>query len=83
MSALDILAVRKDFPILDQQVNGFDLAYLDNAASSQKPVQVIETIADYYRQDNANVHRGVHRLSQRATDAYEASREKVRAFVNA
>ena len=83
MSALDILAGRKDFPILDQQVNGFDLAYLDNAASSQKPVQVIETIADYYRQDNANVHRGVHRLSQRATDAYEASREKVRAFVNA
>ncbi len=83
MSALDILAVRKDFPILDQQVNGFDLAYLDNAASSQKPVQVIETIADYYRQDNANVHRGVHRLSQRATDAYEASREKVRGFVNA
>ena len=83
MSALDILAIRKDFPILDQQVNGFDLAYLDNAASSQKPVQVIETIADYYRQDNANVHRGVHRLSQRATDAYEASREKVRDFVNA
>lgn len=83
MSALDILAIRKDFPILDQQVNGFDLAYLDNAASSQKPTQVIESIAEYYRQDNANVHRGVHRLSQRATDAYEASREKVRDFVNA
>ncbi len=83
MSALDILAIRKDFPVLDQQVNGFDLAYLDNAASSQKPIQVIEAISDYYKNDNANVHRGVHRLSQRATDAYEGSREKVRDFVNA
>jgi cysteine desulfurase / selenocysteine lyase len=83
MSALDITAIRKDFPILDQQVHGFDLAYLDNAASSQKPIQVIDSIAEYYKKDNANVHRGVHRLSQRATDAYEASREKVRDFVNA
>jgi len=83
MSSFDIQAIRKDFPILDQQVNGYDLAYLDNAASSQKPLQVIEAISDYYRQDNANVHRGVHRLSQRATDAYEASREKVCKFLNA
>jgi cysteine desulfurase / selenocysteine lyase len=83
VSALDITAIRKDFPILDQQVHGFDLAYLDNAASSQKPIQVIDSIAEYYKKDNANVHRGVHRLSQRATDAYEASREKVRAFINA
>jgi cysteine desulfurase/selenocysteine lyase len=83
MSAIDIIEIRKDFPILDQEVNGFPLVYLDNAASSQKPIQVIESVGDYYRQDNANVHRGVHRLSQRATDAYEASREKVRDFVNA
>lgn len=83
MSALDITAIRKDFPILDQQVHGYDLAYLDNAASSQKPIQVIDSIAEYYKQDNANVHRGVHRLSQRATDAYEASREKVRDFIHA
>jgi cysteine desulfurase/selenocysteine lyase len=79
----DIETIRKDFPVLDQEVNGYPLAYLDNAASSQKPIQVIEAVADYYRQDNANVHRGVHRLSQRATDAYEGAREKVRGFINA
>lgn len=83
MSLIDILEIRKDFPILDQEVNGYPLVYLDNAASSQKPIQVIEAVDNYYRKDNANVHRGVHRLSQRATDAYEASREKVRDFVNA
>ena len=83
MSALDLHTIRKDFPILDQQVNGHPLVYLDNAATSQKPVQVIDAVADYYRKDNANVHRGVHRLSQRATDAYEGAREKVRGFVNA
>ena len=66
MGIFDINAVRKDFPILEQEVYGFPLAYLDNAASSQKPIQVIEAMNDYYRQDNANVHRGVHRLSQRA-----------------
>jgi cysteine desulfurase/selenocysteine lyase len=80
---LDINAIREDFPILHQQVNGYPLVYLDNAASSQKPVQVIDAVADYYRKDNANVHRGVHRLSQRATDAYEGSRSKVRGFLNA
>lgn len=83
LSALDIAAVRRDFPILDQKVNGHTLAYLDNAASSQKPIQVIDAVNNYYRFDNANVHRGVHRLSQRATDAYEAARSKVRGFVNA
>jgi len=83
MSDLDIQAIRKDFPILDQEIYGFPLAYLDNAATSQKPVQVIDAVADYYREDNANVHRGVHRLSQRATDAYEGARSKVRDFVSA
>ena len=79
----DINAIRNDFPILHQTVNGQPLVYLDNAASSQKPVQVIDAVSNYYRQDNANVHRGVHRLSQRATDAYEGSRSKVRGFLNA
>jgi len=83
MVIVDIHAVRKDFPILEQEVYGFPLAYLDNAASSQKPIQVIEAMNDYYRQDNANVHRGVHRLSQRATDAYEGARSKVRDFIHA
>jgi cysteine desulfurase/selenocysteine lyase len=83
MSVLDLAAIRQDFPILHQQINGHPLVYLDNAASSQKPNQVIDAVADYYRQDNANVHRGVHRLSQRATDAYEGARDKVRGFVNA
>lgn len=79
----DIDAVRRDFPILHQDINGRPLAYLDNAASSQKPLQVIEAIDAYYRLDNANVHRGVHRLSQRATDAYEGARSKVRDFLGA
>ncbi len=83
MSDLNLAKIRKDFPILNQQVNGFNLAYLDNAASSQKSIRVIDAISNYYRWDNSNVHRGVHSLSQRATDAYEASREKVRAFINA
>lgn len=83
LSALDIAAIRRDFPILDQKVNGHTLAYLDNAASSQKPIQVIDAVSNYYRLDNANVHRGVHRLSQRATDAYEGARSKVRGFLNA
>jgi len=83
MSGLDIQAIRKDFPILDQEIYGFPLAYLDNAATSQKPVQVIDAVADYYREDNANVHRGVHRLSQRATDSYEGARSKVRDFLHA
>ncbi len=75
--------IRKLFPILHQEVNGYPLVYLDSAATSQKPVQVIETINRYYREDNSNVHRGVHTLGTRATDAYEGAREKVRKFINA
>jgi cysteine desulfurase / selenocysteine lyase len=74
---------RLDFPILYQEVNGKPLVYLDNAATSQKPLAVLEAIQHYYRSDNANVHRGVHTLSSRATDAYEGARDKVAAFVNA
>ncbi len=82
-TALDVEVIRQDFPILNQEVNGHPLVYLDNAASSQKPIQVIEAVDAYYRLDNANVHRGVHRLSQRATDAYEGARDKVRGFLGA
>jgi cysteine desulfurase / selenocysteine lyase len=81
--ALDVAAIRRDFPILDQKVNGKPLAFLDNAASSQRPRAVIEAISSYYEHDHANVHRGVHALSQRATDAYEGAREVVRRFINA
>lgn len=83
LNDFDIAAIRRDFPVLNQQINGHPLVYLDNAASSQKPVQVIEAVDQYYRLDNANVHRGVHRLSQRATDAYEGARSKIRGFLNA
>ena len=75
--------VRADFPILDQQVNGKTLVYLDNAATSQKPLLVLNTIRDYYGQYNANVHRGAHSLSAKATDAYESARDKVASFINA
>lgn len=74
---------RKDFPILDQEINSHRLVYLDSAATSQKPVQVIEAVESYYKYDNSNVHRGVHTLGSRATDAYEGAREKVRRFINA
>ena len=79
----DVEAVRRDFPILHQDIHDQPLAYLDNAASAQRPVQVIEAVAEYYRRDHSNVHRGVHTLSQRATDAFEGAREKVRRFMNA
>jgi cysteine desulfurase/selenocysteine lyase len=82
-SALDVAAIRRDFPILHQTVNGKPLVYLDNAASSQRPKSVIDAISRYYEHDHANVHRGVHTLSQRATDAYEGSRETIRRFINA
>jgi cysteine desulfurase / selenocysteine lyase len=82
-AALDVDAVRRDFPILHQQVNGKPLVYLDNAASSQRPQAVIDAISSYYQRDHANVHRGVHTLSQRATDAYEGAREVIRHFINA
>lgn len=75
--------VRDDFPILHQEVNGHPLVYLDNAATSQKPRAVLEVIRQYYEGNNANVHRGVHALSARATDAYEAARDKIAAFINA
>ena len=75
--------IRADFPALDQMINGKPLVYLDNAATSQKPQSVIDTLVNYYSTDNANVHRGVHTLSQRATDDYEEAREKVRRFINA
>ena len=75
--------VRADFPILQQQVHGKPLVYLDNAATSQKPSAVLQALQDYYQQDNSNVHRGVHTLSARATDAYEGAREKVAKFINA
>ena len=72
---LDVEVIRKDFPILDQIVNDEPLVYLDNAATTQKPLAVLEAINRYYEQDNANVHRGVHTLAERATASYEAARE--------
>ena len=79
----DVYRVRRDFPILRQKVRGEPLVYLDNAASSQKPQVVIDAIREYYESQNANIHRGVHYLSDLATNAYEATRERVRAFLNA
>ena len=81
--AFDVERVRADFPILNERVHGRALIYLDNAATTQKPEAVIEAISHYYRHDNANIHRGVHLLSQRATDAYESARAAVRRFLNA
>ena len=80
---MDVQKIRKDFPILNREVNGKPLVYFDNAATSQTPVQVIETIADYYKNYNANIHRGVHALSQEATDVYEAARRKIQIHFNA
>lgn len=80
---LDIQAIRNDFPILTQTVNGKPLVYFDNAATSQKPQVVIDAISNYYGTINANIHRGVHTLSQLATDAYEQSRQKIQAHLNA
>ncbi|MBF2506813.1 cysteine desulfurase [Listeria welshimeri] len=80
---IDIQKIRADFPILDQEINEKPLAYLDNAATTQKPKQVIEALTHYYEFDNANVHRGVHTLAARATDAYESARVKVAKFIHA
>src|SRR5690625_5055142 len=80
---MDVKAIREQFPILDQEINGKPLVYLDSSATSQKPIQVIEAVNEYYRQNNSNVHRGVHTLGSRATDQYEGSREKVKQFINA
>ena len=83
MPTLDVAAIRKDFPILSRKVHGQDLVYLDNAATSQTPLAVIEAITHYYSYYNANIHRGVHSLSQEATDAYEQARIKVQKHFNA
>jgi cysteine desulfurase/selenocysteine lyase len=79
----DPMVIRRDFPVLLQKVNNRPLVYFDNAATTQKPQQVIDAIVDYYRNYNANVHRGVHHLSQKATVAFEAARENIRQFINA
>ena len=83
LSVSEINDLRKDFPILDQKVYGHPLVYLDNAATTQKPIQVIEKLEQYYKQYNSNVHRGVHHLSQVATDAYEEARRTVADFIDA
>ena len=80
---LDVTTIRKDFPILSRKVNGKPLVYLDNAATSQTPQQVIDVIVDYYSNYNANIHRGVHSLSQEATDKYEEARKKIQTHFNA
>jgi cysteine desulfurase/selenocysteine lyase len=83
MTEIEVTAIRKDFPILSRKVNGQGLVYLDNAATSQTPLQVIEAIVHYYSHYNANIHRGVHSLSQEATEAYEAARIKIQKHFNA
>lgn len=83
VQALDVEAIRKDFPILSRKVHGKALIYLDNAATSQKPYAVIKALSDYYSQYNANVHRGIHALAEQATAAYEEARRKVAAFIGA
>ena len=80
--AFDVQKIRADFPILSREVNGYPLVYLDNAATSQKPRAVIDSIVHYYTNYNANIHRGVHSLSQEATDAYELARKKLQDHFN-
>ena len=82
-TSLDLTKIRNDFPILHRSVNGNPLVYLDNAATSQTPLPVIDAISDYYKHTNANIHRGVHALSQEATDQYEGARQKIKAHFNA
>ena len=82
-TSFDVSAIRKDFPILASQVHGKPLIYLDNAATSQKPECVIDALTHFYQRDNANIHRGVHQLSERSTQSYEAARGKVQRFLNA
>ena len=81
--ALDIQKIRADFPVLDQQVNGSPLIYFDNAATTQKPKSVIDALSHYYASDNANIHRGIHALAERATTAFELTRTKIKGFINA
>src|SRR5438105_981552 len=80
---LDLVHIRQQFPILQEKVHGKPLIYFDNAATTQKPRAVIDELMHYYEHDNANVHRGVHLLSERATEAYETARLKVQKFLNA
>src|ERR1043165_6935425 len=80
---VDWEAIRDDFPILKERINGQPLIYLDNAATTQKPRAVLDALRNYYERDNANVHRGIHELSNRATTAYEASRVRAAQFINA
>src|SRR6266852_3452316 len=80
---IDWAAYREDFPILDQQVHGHPLIYFDNAATTQKPRAVLETLRRFYERDNANVHRGIHELSNRSTAAFEAARQRAARFINA
>src|SRR5437762_10378754 len=81
--AIDVDSIRLDFPILNQKVNGKPLVYLDSAATSQKPRQVLDAMTQYYEFSNANVHRGLHVLAERATEIYEGARTKAAKFVNA
>lgn len=83
MTHFPVEKIRADFPILAQKIRGKDLVYLDNAASCQKPNAVIDAISDLYRNDYANIHRGVHTLSVRSTDKFESARGKIRDFINA
>ena len=83
VTPLDVKAIRNDFPILNQQVHGHPLVYLDNAATTQKPRAVIDALVRYYEHDNSNVHRGIHELSNRATEAYEAARRRIASFIGA
>src|SRR5215831_961944 len=80
---MDWSLIRADFPILDQKVHGRPLIYFDNAATTQKPKAVLEALRRYYERDNANVHRGIHELSNRATAAFEAARDRAAGFINA
>src|SRR5437764_810414 len=81
--AFDIEAIRQQFPVLDRKVKGQPLVYFDNAATSQKPQVVIDALVDYYSGYNANIHRGIHTLAEEATAAFEATRDTVKAFINA
>ena len=83
ISKVNFDEIRKDFPVLYQELNGRPIVYLDNAASSQMPVQVADRIDHYHRYEHSNVHRGIHTLSQKATDAFEEARFKVQKFINA
>src|SRR5690349_578857 len=83
VAAFDVERIREDFPVLKQKIDGKPLVYLDNAATSQKPQSVIDAIVKFYTVDCANIHRGVHELSQRSTAAYEETRAKTRRFLNA